>query len=53
MFREKNFPIVYTVSERRKDFFDSGVQRGKNFRHEESTALIGARAHRSRPRSPA
>ena len=36
VFREKNFPIVYTVSERRKDFFDSGVQRGKNFRHEES-----------------
>ena len=31
---EKNFPIVYTVSERRKDFFDSGVQRGKNFRQE-------------------
>ena len=52
VFREKNFPIVYTVSERRKDFFDSGVQRGKNFRHEESTRLSAARAHRSRPRSP-
>lgn len=43
VFREKNFPIVYTVSERRKDFFDSGVQRGKNFRHEESTTLIGSK----------
>ena len=42
-FREKNFPIFYTVSERRKDFVDSGVQRGKNFRHEESTALINSK----------
>lgn len=43
IFREKNFPVFYTVSERRKDFVDSGVQRGKNFRHEESTALIGSK----------
>lgn len=43
IFREKNFPVVYTVSERRKDFFDSGVQKGKNFRHMESTTLEGSK----------
>ena len=43
VFREKNFPVFYTVSERRKDYMDSGVQRGKNFRHEESTALEGSK----------
>jgi nicotinamidase-related amidase len=39
--RTKGFPVVYTVSERRKDFFDSGVQRRKSFRHTEPTSVIG------------
>lgn len=49
VFREKNFPVVYTVSERRKDFFDSGVQKGKNFRHEESTTLAGSKGSQIPP----
>jgi len=39
--RAKNFPVVYTVSERRKDYFDSGVQRLKSHRHMEPTSVIG------------
>ena len=39
--RSKKFPVIYTVSERRKDYFDSGVQRRKSFRHMEPTSVIG------------
>jgi nicotinamidase-related amidase len=39
--RMKGFPVVYTVSERRKDYFDSGVQRRKSFRHMEPTGVTG------------
>jgi nicotinamidase-related amidase len=41
--REKNFPVVYTVSERRKDYFDSGVQRLKSYRHMEPTSVAGTK----------
>ena len=39
--RAKDFPVVYTVSERRKDYFDSGVQRLKSYRHMEPTSVAG------------
>jgi nicotinamidase-related amidase len=41
LVRSKNFPVVYTISERRKDYFDSGVQRHKSYRHMEPTHIIG------------
>jgi nicotinamidase-related amidase len=41
--RSKNFPVVYTVSERRKDYFDSGVQRLKSYRHMEPTSVKGTK----------
>jgi len=41
--RTKNIPTFYTVSERRKDYFDSGVQRHKNFRHHEKSGVAGTR----------
>lgn len=41
--RGKNFPVFYTVSERRKDYFDSGVQRLKSFRHMEPTSVVGSK----------
>src|SRR5690606_31030529 len=41
--RAKNIPTLYTVSERRKDYFDSGVQRHKNFRHHEKSGVAGTR----------
>ena len=41
--RAKNFPVVYTVSERRKDYFDSGVQRHKSYRHMEPTSVAGSK----------
>lgn len=41
--RSKNFPVVYTVSERRKDYFDSGVQRLKSYRHMEPTSISGTK----------
>lgn len=41
--RAKNIPTFYTVSERRKDYFDSGVQRHKNFRHHEKSGVAGTR----------
>ncbi len=46
------FPLSTRSVSAARTSFDSGVQRGKNFRHEESTALIGSKVHRSRPRSP-
>lgn len=42
--REKNFPIFYTVSERRSDLLDSGVQVGKSHRGGEKTVLAGTHA---------
>lgn len=41
--RKQNFPVVYTVSERRKDYFDSGVQRLKSYRHMEPTSVAGSK----------
>jgi len=40
-FRAEQLPVVYTVSERRKDYFDSGVQKRKSFRHMEPTGVMG------------
>lgn len=42
--REKKFPIFYTVSERRADLLDSGVQVGKSHRGGEKTVLAGTHA---------
>jgi nicotinamidase-related amidase len=42
--REKKFPIFYTVSERRSDLLDSGVQVGKSHRGTERTVLAGTHA---------
>jgi len=41
--RSKNLPVVYTVSERRKDYLDSGVQRLKSYRHMEPTSVAGSK----------
>ena len=42
--REKNVPIFYTVSERRPDMLDSGVQIGKSHRGTEKTSQQGTHA---------
>ena len=42
--REKNLPIFYTVSERRPDMLDSGVQVGKSHRGAEKTSQEGTHA---------
>ena len=44
MFRERKLPVIYTVSERRQDFFDSGIQRFKNYRSTEATTVEGTEA---------
>ena len=41
---EKNLPIFYTVSERRPDMLDSGVQVGKSHRGREKTSQEGTHA---------
>ena len=42
--REKNLPVFYTVSERRPDMIDSGVQVGKSHRGHEKTSTEGSHA---------
>jgi maleamate amidohydrolase len=42
--RQKNLPIFYTVSERRPDMLDSGVQIGKSHRGAEKTSQEGTHA---------
>ncbi len=42
--RAKNLPIFYTVSERRPDMLDSGVQIGKSHRGAEKTSQAGTHA---------
>ena len=42
--REKGFPIFYTVSDRRPDLLDSGVQVGKNYRGTEKSIVRGTHA---------
>ncbi|WP_158970216.1 isochorismatase family protein [Chachezhania sediminis] len=42
--REKNLPVFYTVSERRPDMIDSGVQVGKSHRGTEKTSTAGSHA---------
>jgi len=42
--REKNLPIFYTVSERRADMIDSGVQVGKSHRGGEKSSIEGSHA---------
>jgi len=42
--REKNLPVFYTVSERRPDMIDSGVQVGKSHRGTEKTSTAGTHA---------
>lgn len=42
--REKNLPIFYSVSERRPDMLDSGVQIGKSHRGNEKTSQEGTHA---------
>lgn len=44
IFRAKNLPIFYTVSERRPDMLDSGVQIGKSHRGAERTSQEGTHA---------
>lgn len=44
MFRDKGWPVAYTVSERRPDMLDSGVQVGKSHRGSERSAEEGTRA---------
>lgn len=44
LFRERRYPIFYTVSERRPDLLDSGVQVGKSHRGGEKTVLAGTHA---------
>ena len=43
-FRKKNWPVVYTVSERRADLLDSGVQTQKSHRGQEKTIVENTRA---------
>jgi nicotinamidase-related amidase len=45
--RQKNLPIFYTVSERRPDMLDSGVQVGKSHRGTEKTSQEGTHATRT------
>lgn len=45
--REKNLPVFYTESARRKDMLDSGVQVGKNHRGTEKTSTEGTHATRT------
>ena len=40
--RAKNLPVFYTVSERRADMIDSGVQVGKSHRGTEKTSTEGS-----------
>ena len=42
--REKNVPLFYTVSERRPDLLDSGIQVRKSHRGKEKTVLAGTHA---------
>lgn len=42
--RAKNLPVFYTVSERRPDMIDSGVQVGKSHRGTEKTSTEGTHA---------
>lgn len=42
--RAKNLPVFYTVSERRADMIDSGVQVGKSHRGGEKTSVEGSHA---------
>ena len=42
--RAKNLPVFYTVSERRADMIDSGVQVGKSHRGTEKTSTEGSHA---------
>jgi maleamate amidohydrolase len=42
--REKNVPIFYTVSERRADLLDSGIQVLKSHRGQEKTVVSGTHA---------
>lgn len=42
--RKKNLPVFYTVSERRADMIDSGVQVGKSHRGSEKTSTEGSHA---------
>lgn len=42
--RARNLPVFYTVSERRPDMLDSGVQVGKNHRGTERTSTEGSHA---------
>ncbi|RAI33381.1 isochorismatase family protein [Rhodoplanes serenus] len=45
--REKNLPVFYTESARRKDMLDSGVQVGKSHRGTEKTSIEGTHATRT------
>jgi nicotinamidase-related amidase len=42
--RAQNLPVFYTVSERRADLLDSGIQVGKSHRGTEKTSVVGSRA---------
>ena len=42
--REKNVPVFYTVSERRPDLLDSGIQVRKSYRGQEKSGVAGTRA---------
>ena len=42
--RSKQLPLFYTVSERRADLLDSGIQVAKSHRGTESTSVAGSRA---------
>ena len=42
--RSKNWPVLYTVSERRADLLDSGIQTGKSHRGQEKSIVEGTRA---------
>jgi len=44
LFRKMHWPVAYTVSERRRDMFDSGVQVGKSYRGQERSAEENTRA---------
>jgi nicotinamidase-related amidase len=47
LFRARNWPIFYTVSERRPDMLDSGVQVAKSHRGKEKTSQEGTHATRT------
>jgi nicotinamidase-related amidase len=44
MFRRKGWSVAYTVSERRADMLDSGIQTGKSYRGHERSAEQNTRA---------